>query len=65
MFPLISTTRKVFTVLLSFYAYNHHMNVWLWIGLVFVFGGLIYELIDELYYDLTGEKAEKIVIKSE
>ena len=54
MFPLISTTRKVFTVLLSIYWYNHHMNIWLWIGLVFVFGGLIYELIDELYYDLTG-----------
>lgn len=54
MFPLISTTRKVFTVLLSIYIYEHPMNVYLWIGLVLVFGGLIYELVDELYYDISG-----------
>jgi len=54
MFPLISTTRKVFTVLLSIYLYNHHVNIYQIIALVLVFGGMIYELIDELYYDLTG-----------
>lgn len=42
MFPLISTTRKVFTVLLSIYIYHHPTNIWMWISLVLVFGGLIY-----------------------
>ena len=46
MFPLISTTRKVFTVLLSIYIYQHPMNIYLWIALVLVFGGITYELID-------------------
>lgn len=60
MFPLISTTRKVFTVLLSIYIYEHPTNIWMWMALVLVFGGLIYELADELYYDLTGEKPLKV-----
>jgi UDP-galactose transporter B1 len=54
IFPLISTSRKVITVLLSIYIYKHPTNVWMWLALVLVFGGLIYELADELYYDLTG-----------
>jgi UDP-galactose transporter B1 len=54
MFPLISTSRKVITVLLSIYIYQHPTNVWMWLALVLVFGGLIYELVDELYYDVTG-----------
>lgn len=33
----------------------------MWMALVFVFGGLIYELADELYYDLTGEKQRKLI----
>lgn len=32
----------------------------MWMALVLVFGGLIYELADELYYDLTGEKQLKV-----
>lgn len=54
IFPLISTSRKVITVLLSIYIYKHPTNVWMWLALVLVFGGLIYELADELYYDITG-----------
>lgn len=60
MFPLISTTRKVFTILLSIYIYQHPTNVWMWMALILVFGGLIYELVDELYYDLSGQKPQKI-----
>lgn len=60
IFPLVSTTRKVFTVLLSIYIYKHPTNVWMWMALVLVFGGLIYELADELYYDLTGEKPKRV-----
>lgn len=44
IFPLISTTRKVFTVLLSIFIYNHSINLWQWFSIVFVFGGLGYEL---------------------
>lgn len=60
MFPLISTTRKVFTVILSIYFYNHKVVIYQWIALVMVFGGMIYELADELYYDITGEKKIRI-----
>ena len=60
MFPPISTTRKVFTVLLSIYIYQHPMNVYLWMALVLVFGGITYELVDELYYDITGDKPLRV-----
>lgn len=46
IFPLVSTTRKVFTVLLSIFIFNHKMNNYQWIALVLVFGGMGYELID-------------------
>jgi UDP-galactose transporter B1 len=49
MFPLVATTRKVFTVLLSIFIFNHKMNIYQWIALVMVFGGMGYELFDELY----------------
>ncbi len=60
MFPLISTTRKILTILYSIYYFNHATNLYMWIALVMVFGGIIYELIDELYYDISGEKMIKI-----
>ncbi len=52
IFPLIATTRKVFTVLLSIYIYNHKMNVYQWVALVIVFSGMIYELSDEFICEL-------------
>lgn len=61
MFPLISTTRKVFTVLLSIYIYSHHINAEQVFALVLVFGGMTYELVDELYYDLTGESKIRVL----
>jgi UDP-galactose transporter B1 len=46
IFPLVSTTRKVFTVLLSIFIFNHKMNGYQWIALCLVFGGMGYELAD-------------------
>lgn len=46
IFPLVSTTRKVFTVLLSIFIFNHKMNFYQWIALILVFGGMGYELVD-------------------
>ena len=60
MFPLVATTRKIFTILYSIYYFNHKTNIYMWIALVLVFGGIIYELVDELYYDLTGDKPLKL-----
>ena len=56
IFPLVSTTRKVFTVLLSIFIFNHKMNGYQWVALVLVFGGMGYELIDELFSDIFGRK---------
>lgn len=44
IFPLISTTRKVFTVLLSIFIYNHSINIMQALSIVLVFLGLTYEL---------------------
>lgn len=46
IFPLVSTTRKVFTVLLSIFIFNHKMNTYQWMALILVFGGMGYELVD-------------------
>lgn len=59
MFPLVSTTRKVFTVLLSIFIFNHKMNMYQWLALILVFGGMGYELVDELYSDIFGKKKLK------
>lgn len=48
MFPLISTTRKVFTVLLSIIIFGHAVNAYQWLSILMVFGGLGYELFEEL-----------------
>jgi UDP-galactose transporter B1 len=46
MFPLISTVRKILTILYSIYYFQHATNIYMWICLVLVFGGIIYELAD-------------------
>lgn len=48
IWPLISTTRKVMTILLSIYIYNHSVVALQWISVILIFGGLIYEVIDEV-----------------
>lgn len=42
IFPLISTTRKVLTVLLSILIFGHHLNGMQWLSIFMVFGGLAY-----------------------
>lgn len=42
IFPLISTTRKVLTVLLSIVIYGHNVNILQWLSIFMVFGGLVY-----------------------
>jgi UDP-galactose transporter B1 len=42
IFPLISTTRKVLTVLLSIVIYGHNVNGLQWLSIFMVFGGLVY-----------------------
>ena len=42
MFPLISTTRKVFTVLLSILIFGHVLTPEQWFAILLVFGGLGY-----------------------
>lgn len=48
MFPLISTTRKVFSVFLSIIIFGHVLNGMQWLGILLVFVGLGYELKEEL-----------------
>lgn len=48
MFPLVSTTRKIFTILLSIIVFGHYVNISQWVSILFVFGGLAYELFEEL-----------------
>lgn len=42
IFPIISTTRKIFTFLLSVFVYSHTVNEYQWIAILIVFGGVIY-----------------------
>ncbi len=44
IFPLISTTRKVFTVLLSILIFGHTLSIPQWLSILLVFAGLGYEL---------------------
>lgn len=49
IFPLISTTRKVFSVLLSIVIFGHSLTGMQWLSILLVFGGLAYELAEELH----------------
>ena len=44
IFPLIATTRKLLTVLISIYLYNHPINIYQWLAVFLVFGSMIYEI---------------------
>ena len=48
MFPLLSTTRKVLTVFLSILVYKHKISLGQWVSIFFVFGGLSYEVFEEV-----------------
>ena len=48
IYPLISTTRKIFTILFSIFLFNHVINKTQWFSILIVFTGMGYELYDEI-----------------
>jgi drug/metabolite transporter (DMT)-like permease len=46
IYPLISTTRKIFTILVSILAFSHSLNPDQWLALSVVFLSMAYELYD-------------------
>ena len=46
VFPLISTTRKIITVLLSIFVYGHTLKELQWVAIGLVFLGMFYELYE-------------------
>ena len=46
VFPLISTTRKIITVLMSIFVYNHTLKELQWAAIGIVFFGMFYEIWD-------------------
>lgn len=48
IYPLISTVRKIFTILLSILVFGHPMTIHQWFAMVLVFGGMAYEFVDEV-----------------
>ena len=43
IFPLISTTRKILTVIMSIFVFGHYINQWQWVAIAIVFFGMFYE----------------------
>ena len=60
MWPLISTTRKVMTILLSIFIYKHSVVPLQWLCIVMIFGGLTYEVVDEISEKQKKERALSI-----
>lgn len=48
IYPLISTVRKIFTILLSILVFGHPMTIHQWFAMILVFGGMAYEFVDEV-----------------
>ena len=48
IFPLISTTRKILTVILSIFIFNHDINLYQWVAIAIVFLGMFYEFYEEI-----------------
>jgi UDP-galactose transporter B1 len=46
MFPMISTTRKMITVIASIFYFGHYINKWQWVSIGIVFLGMFYELYE-------------------
>ena len=43
IFPLISTTRKILTVIMSIFIFGHYVNNTQWVAITIVFFGMFYE----------------------
>ena len=48
IFPLISTTRKILTVIISIFVFQHDINNYQWLAIIIVFIGMFYEFYEEL-----------------
>lgn len=48
IYPLISTVRKLLTILFSIYIFNHKILFYQWIAIAIVFVAMGYELYDEV-----------------
>lgn len=57
----ITTTRKFFTILLSVYKFGHVLDVWQWVSIGLVFGGLYLEIVAKLSEQHHGEDERKEV----
>lgn len=45
---IITTVRKIITVLVSILLFHHILTPWQWAGVVVVFSGVALELLDEM-----------------
>lgn len=57
IFPLISTTRKILTVIISIFVFDHDINQYQWLAIIIVFVGMFYEFYEELKHQ--KEKDER------
>ena len=57
IFPLISTTRKILTVIISIFVFQHDVNGYQWLAIIIVFIGMFYEFYEELKHQ--KEKDDK------
>jgi UDP-galactose transporter B1 len=60
IYPLISTVRKIFTILLSILVFGHPMTIHQWFAMVLVFGGMAYEFVDEVNSHEKKNKAKGV-----
>lgn len=60
IFPLISTTRKILTVILSIFFFNHYINQYQWIAIGIVFCGMFYEFYEELKHEKEKDTRNQI-----
>lgn len=60
MIPLISMTRNLLSNLIGVLTDKQSFNLFMIIGLIMAYGGMIYEIVDSTYYSLTGTKPIRI-----
>lgn len=64
VFPMISTTRKIITVIASIFYFGHYINNLQWLAIAIVFLGMFYELYEELAHqkhkDAIKEEGKKV-----
>ena len=59
VFPLISTTRKIITVILSIIVYNHTLAQLQYLAIAIVFTGMFYELYEEIMHEKSEDESSQ------